>query len=399
MFRTVKKQQSNRKRRNLFTLGNFNRQLLYLVMIMLTFGALMVYSASAVRASSIGQSSFHFFLLQVIWIALGFVAMYIAYRTPLELLKRSSLAILIVSIVLLILVLIIGKDLNGASRWIDLGPFDLQPSEVAKIGFVIYLAAWLAKPRPTLTSISEAFKRHFYYDLLPFFVVLGTIGGLIILQPDLDTAAIIALTALSMYFVSGTDALHTIGSFFVVAITALLGFVAAVAAPYRLSRVQTYLQFLVTGEVQDTRDSGFQIYNGLVAIGSGGLLGIGFGESKQKFHYLQDAAFTDSIFSIIAEEFGLLGSFLVLGMFLAFMYLGIKIALNAKDKFSSLLAMGITTWITIQALLNIGANVALIPFGGIPLPFISYGGSGTLILMVAVGILLNISGQKKATRD
>jgi cell division protein FtsW len=365
---------------------------------MLVFGSLMVYSASAVRAASIGQSTFHFFLLQVVWIGLGLIAMYIAYKMPLDMLSRSAMLILLVSIVLLVLVLIIGKNLNGASRWIDLGPFDLQPSEVAKIGFVIYLAAWLSKPRPKLASISEAFKRHFYYDLFPFIIVLGVIGGLIIMQPDLDTAVIISVTALAMYFVSGTDALHTLGSIFILVVGGALGIVAAVAAPYRLSRIQTYIQFLLTGEVQDKRDSGFQLYNGLVAIGSGGLLGIGFGESKQKFHYLQDAAFTDSIFSIIAEEFGLLGSLLVVGMFLLFMYFGIRIALNAKDKFSSLLATGITTWITLQALLNIGANVALFPFGGIPLPFMSYGGSSTLILMIAVGLLLNISAQKIATR-
>lgn len=377
------------------SLGVHEYKLLYLTAAMLGFGILMVYSASAILAFYEGKSTFHYFLLQLLWVLASIIIGVVVYKIPLSIFSNTSAIIMLVTIAMLVLVLIVGKDINGARRWVDLGPFDLQPSEFAKLGFIIYLAAWLSRKRPVIKSYKEVIKHRFYYDLLPFMMLLGVVSILIILQPDLDTAVIIATTALTIYYVSGKDALHTLGAFFIVITMGAVGILAAVAAPYRVERIQTYLSFILTNQIQDIRGKGFQIWNGLIAISSGGLLGLGFGESRQKLFYLQNAAFTDSIFSIIAEEFGLLGSIIVIVAFLYFMSLGVHIAQSASDDFSALLAMGITTWITLQAFLNIGANVALIPFGGIPLPFISYGGSNTLTVVIGVAILLNISSHSK----
>jgi cell division protein FtsW len=373
-----------------------HRQLFVLVLSLFGLGALMVYSASAVIASGEDKSSFHYFLLQLVWLTAALVVMLIAYLIPLKTVQQSSVAVMLVSIVFLVLVLLIGKASFGARRWIDLGPFDLQPSEIAKLGFTIYLSAWLARKRPVVKRLEEAIRLHFYQDLLPFMLLLGMVCALIILQPDLDTAVIIALTALAVYFVSGTDAIHTLGTIFIVATSFLLAVFAAVAAPYRLERVQTFISFLLTGNIAQRTGAGFQLWNGLVAISSGGLLGLGYGESRQKLFYLSQAAFTDSIFAVFAEEFGLVGSVLLILAFMYFLSLGINIARNAPDKFSSLLALGITTWISVQAFLNIGANLAIVPFGGIPLPFLSYGGSNTITIALGVGLLLNIHRHSKS---
>ncbi|MBL8014695.1 MAG: cell division protein FtsW [Candidatus Doudnabacteria bacterium] len=390
-----------KKRRNIARTSDsrakskLNYPLLYLTIAFCVFGSMMVYSASAVRAYEKGVSPFHYFGLQLLWFLLAAIAGYAAYKIPLKLLPKASIAVMVVTIALLALVLVIGKDLNGARRWIDLGPFDLQPSEIAKLAFVIYLSAWLAKARPHIKDFQEMVKHHLQYDLLPFVMLMVIVCSLIILQPDLDTAVIIAITSLTVYFVSGKDNLHTIGSLFIVLASGVVGIFAALRAQYRLDRVNTYLEFLRTGKVQDIWDTGSQVWNTLIAIGSGGLWGLGFTNSRQKFSYLQDAAFTDSIFSIIGEEFGLVGSVLVILGFLFFMSFGIDIARKATDKFQALLAVGVTTWITLQAFLNIGANLAIIPFGGIPLPFLSYGGSNTIMIMIGVGLLLNISRQSK----
>lgn len=370
--------------------------LIYLVAGLSVFGLIMIYSASAVRAAQKDYSPLHYFALQGVWLILGVIAAYVAYRIPLKILPKASILIMVVTIILLMAVLVIGKELNGARRWIDLGLFDLQPSEIAKLGFVVYLSAWLAKQRPAIKDFAEMVKHHLQYDLFPFVLLMFIVCSLILLQPDLDTAVIIAVTSLAVYFVSGKGKVHTIGTALIVAVSALTALLAALRAEYRLSRVQAYIDFLRTGSFRDVLDTGFQQWNGLIAIGSGGILGLGLTKSIQKYNYLQDAAFTDSIFSIIGEEFGLLGSLMVIVAFLVFMSMGVEIARKAGDKFQALLAVGITTWITLQAFLNIGANLAIIPFGGIPLPFLSYGGSNTIMVLVGVGLLLNISKHGKS---
>lgn len=371
--------------------GILHKRLFFLACGLFIFGALMIYSASSVLAKNLGLSSFHYLAVQGVWLAAAFVFGYLAFKFNLDLLAKSNLATLIVggSIVGLILVLFVGKNINGATRWIDLGAFDLQPSEIAKLAIIIYLAALFAR-RTTPEKGKDPLKSHIYEVLLPFLLVLGVICGLILLQPDLDTAVIIAITALAMYYVSGTDFMHTIGTFAVLSMGGLLAVGAAILAPYRLDRVSTWLNLMVTGDVAEKFTKGNHLWNTLIAISSGGLMGLGYGESRGKLYYLNIAAYTDSIFTVIAEEFGLIGTILVILAFIYFLYLGIGIAQNSKDKFTGLLAIGITTWISVQAFLNIGANLTVVPFGGIPLPFISYGGSNTIMIAVGVGLLLNI---------
>jgi len=371
--------------------GGLHKRLFFLSVGLYVFGALMIYSASTVIAKDQGVSSFHYLILQMIWLAAAFMLGYLAYRFNLSVLAKSEVAtvILVGAIVSLILVLIVGKNVAGATRWIDLGPFDLQPSEIAKLAFIIYLASLLAN-RGNKSGAKVDLKVHIYEVLAPFVITLGMVCGLILLQPDLDTSVIIAITALAMYYVSGTDFFHTVGTIAVLVLGGILGVAAAVLAPYRLQRVTTWLNFITTGDIAEKATSGFQIWNTLIAISSGGLLGLGYGESRGKLYYLSIAAFTDSIFTVIAEELGLVGTCVVIFSFIYFLYLGIGIAQRAPDKFSSLMAIGITTWIAVQAFLNIGANLTVVPFGGIPLPFISYGGSNTLMIAIGVGLLLNI---------
>ena len=385
----LKQQKSQKPRAKEFV----DYRLLFLVAGMLFFGLLMIYSASAVVAFHSKGTTFHFFARQLLWISVGSLAAFIAYKFPLELVSKYSLHLLITAIAGLIMVLIFGEEINGARRWIYISDFSLQPSEVAKLAFVIYLAAWLSRKRPNFRKLESMVRYNLLYELLPFILWLIMISGLVMLQPDLDTTVIIAFTALTVYYVSGRDRIHTIGTTLIVGATGFLGVVAAILAPYRLRRVQVYIEFITTGSftLEQKRNEAFQVWNGLLAIANGGLLGVGYGESTQKLFYLQETAWTDSIFAVIAEEFGLVGSIAIIVAFLYFMSVGVDISLRARDKFSSLLAVGITTWITLQAFLNIGANLALVPFGGIPLPFLSYGGSNTIVVMVGVGLLLNVA--------
>jgi len=228
-------------------------------------------------------------------------------------------------------------------------------------------------------------------DMIPFLAILFLILTLVLLEPDLGTTGIIGIVALGMFYLSGEGALHNFGFFSIMITGGLVGVLAAVLESYRLSRIQTYLTVLKTGMPDDRLGSGYQLSQVLIAVGSGGFLGAGFGQSKQKFNYLGETAFSDTIFAVIAEELGFLGASLVVSAFLYFGIRGFKIALNAPDRLSALLASGITIWITLQAFLNIAAYIGLIPLTGIPMPFVSYGGSSMIVTLCGLGILLNIS--------
>lgn len=383
-----------------------HKPLFFLAIALFGFGAMMIISASAVLAVDNQLPATYYFVRQLQWLAIGLGGSFIVYQMPLKTLSKSSVFIMFIALALLFAVLFVGTERFGARRWISLGAFDLQASEVAKLGFIIYLSAWLARARPKFKNFIEAVKAHFLEELVPFALVLLVVSLLIVLQPDLDTAVIIAATALVMYYVSGKDIVHSLGTFAIILVAILAAVFAAVAAPYRLARVQTYVNFITTGEftAAERQDSAFQIVNSLTAIAEGGFFGKGFTQSTGKLFYLSDAAFTDSIYSVMAEEFGFVGSLALILAFLYFMNLGIGISRRAPDKFSALLAIGVTSWITIQAFLNIGANLAIIPFGGIPLPFLSYGGSSTLVVMAGVALLLNVhrhtvSTQRKSRRQ
>lgn len=358
---------------------------------LLFFGLILVYDSSVIVASSEPfNDPFHFFKLQTIWIFLGMIAAYITYKIDYHIYPKIIPIGLLITVILLILVLVVGTVTNGSRRWIDLGFFRLQPSELAKLVFTVFLASWLSKQKKVLKT-NNALKDYLISDLGPFLFLLMLITSLILVGRDLATTFIVGAIALSIYFVSGKDLLHTVGSIFIVIAMGVVATLAAVLAPYRLDRINTYLSFLKTGTVPDPLGTGYQLRQILIAVGSGGLFGVGFGESRQKFFYLGISGFTDTIFAVFAEEFGLFGSVIFVTIFLILIFRGLKIASTAKDRLGLLLASGIIFWIGLQAFLNIAANVGLIPLTGIPLPFISYGGSSMVVILAGVGILLNIS--------
>jgi len=276
-----------------------------------------------------------------------------------------------VTLLSLVLVLIpsLGTQIMGARRWLAIGGFGFQPAELIKLTFVLYLAALLSKKK----------------QLWPFLLLLGMILLLIMLEPDLGTAVVVTATGMVVYFASGGP----IWQMGLISLTGLLAGVGLIfSSSYRKERLLTFLN-----PTRDPLGASYHIRQILIALGSGGLFGVGLGQSRQKYEYLP-ATTTDSIFAVIAEEVGFIGGSLVILAFLVLIWRGMKIAREAPDEFSSLLATGITAWIGLQALVNLAAMVALVPLTGVPLPFISYGGSSLVIALVGVGILLNISKQK-----
>jgi len=240
--------------------------------------------------------------------------------------------------------------------------------------------------------MKTAIEKGFLKELLSFLSILGLVAVLIILEPDLGTTIIICATSFTMFLMAGESKAHTLGSLSIIILAIPIAILAAILEPYRLKRVQTFLTLLLTGEVGDVRGSGYQMQQILIGIGSGGLLGKGFGQSRQRFGYLvENTAFTDSIFAVVLEELGLLGGTVIILSWLLFLWRGLKVAINAPDKQGKLLASGITIWLTLQALMNMAANVGLIPLTGIPNPFLSYGGSSTIVTLLGIAILLNVS--------
>lgn len=370
--------------------SRFNIQLLIVIVGLSLFGAVMIYSSSIVVAVKQDLPPEHYFLRQLMWILIGLVFLFIAYKIDYHIIAKLSLPGLIISIVLLVVVLIVNRD-NDIKRWIDLTYFDLQPSEIAKITLLVYLSSFLAKQKEIKTITQKAIVKHIKTDILPFLGILGLVCGLIVIEPDMDTTIMLGVTGFILYFISGNDTLHTIGSVATGAFSALLVGIMTLTADYRMTRFKTFFDFWKTGDITDPFNTGFQFRQILIAVASGGMFGVGFGESRQKYHYLGDTAFSDTIFAIFAEEFGLIGCIVLVGIFIYIFLLGYKIAMKAPDKLGFLIAIAITTWITLQAVLHIGANVALIPINGNTLPFMSYGGSSIVINLAAIGILLNIS--------
>lgn len=362
------------------------------------WGVLMVYSGSVLVAVKNQQVPYFYAMKQGLWVILGLIAGYIAYRVDYHKYEKLSVVFLGGSLVLMIVVLLVNIN-NPVRRWIDLGWFSLQPSELLKLTFLIYLSSWLAnlKDRPKTQDKWKEFKHHFKRELGPFLLVLGIVCFSIVIQPDMDTTIMLGVTAFIIYGLSGNDYIHLIGTFATGAFMAIITIFTTLGASYRMSRFSNYFDFWKTGDIPNRYGSGYQLMQILVAVASGGMFGVGFGESRQKFSYLGDTAFSDTIFAIIAEEFGFAGCLAIVFIFLLILLRGYKIAQNAPDRFGSLLAMSMVTWINVQAFLHIAANVALIPINGNTLPFLSYGGSSTLINLTAMGIVMNIS--KYAKKD
>ena len=282
------------------------------------------------------------------------------------------------TIVLLVAVLVpgIGIYVSGSRRWLGVGPLTFQPSELAQLALLVFAADLLARRANELHDARRVLR--------PLLLVLGVVGALVCLEPDLDSTVLIAVIMGSIMLAGGIRALHLV---FLGGTGIALSAVLAVAAPYRRARVLTFLD-----PTADASNAGYQIVQSLIALGSGGISGVGLGASRAKWLFLPNAH-TDFIFAVIGEEVGLIGTMTVLGLFCAFAVLGIRVAQHAPDRFGMLLATGITVWVVVQAAVNIGAVIGLLPVSGIPLPFVSFGGSSLVVTMIAAGILANVASQ------
>lgn len=349
--------------------------LIILVFGLTIFGLLMVADASVVEAYRDFGDKLYYFKLQLQWAGIGLLGFVFASFFNYRRLRPLAVPLLIIALISLGLVLVpgLGTKVLGAKRWLEIGAFRFQPAELAKLAFVLYLAAFMSEKK----------------SLWPFLVLLTILIGLIIFEPDLGTAVIIAATGLVVYFASGAPIIWLSG-------LVLVGFLAGLGliflSPYRKERILTFFN-----PTRDPLGASYHIRQILLALGSGGLLGLGLGQSRQKYEYLPAAA-TDSIFAIIAEELGFVGALAVIIIFLLLIWRGFRIAKGAPDKFGALLATGIISWIGFQILINLSAIVALVPLTGVPLPFISYGGSSLVLIMTASGILVNISKQRRVEK-
>ncbi|MDF2460621.1 MAG: FtsW, cell division rane protein cell division protein FtsW [Candidatus Saccharibacteria bacterium] len=349
------------------------------IAILLAVGLVMMYSISPILSHKLGvgvERNFYF-LNQIKYVLIGLVVWIVASSISYNRWRKWSPWLMGVAIISLIGLLIpsISHSSHGATRWLDLGPISVQPAEILKISLILYLAAWLEKRQEEVKS--------FWDGLFPFGVMAGAAAFVVVvLQKDMGTAMVIALSTVGMYFAAGMLWRH-LG--LVAALGAAASWVFIMMAPHRVSRLTTFLD-----PSHDATGQGYHINQALIAIGSGGVLGLGLGKSIQVYGYLPEAA-NDSIFAIIAEEFGLLGSIGIIVAFGVLAYRGLLVARSAPDTFSRLAATGISLWLLFQSVINIGAMLALVPLTGIPLPFISYGGTSLIISLLGAGILLNIS--------
>lgn len=350
--------------------------LLISVIALIGLGVVMVYSASAIVAQDrFGDGAF-FFKRQVLWVALGAAALLIAQRIHFERLRRLTPLLLVCALAALALVLIpgIGRVAGGARRWLTVGPLSMQPAEAAKLALALYLAGFLTNRGMAVSQ----FRR----GVMPPIAVTGAMFVLILLQPDMGSALLIGLLAVAMLFVGGARISHLLG--LGVMGTPVVA-VAILGEEYRRRRILAFLD-----PWGDPQGAGFHIIQSLLALGSGGLFGVGLGHSRQKFFYLPERH-TDFIFAILGEELGLAGTLAVLGLFALFAYRGYRIARRAPNRYAGLLAGGLTTMVVLQAVINIGVTIGVLPITGVPLPFLSFGGSSMVFTMIAVGVLLNIS--------
>ncbi len=343
------------------------------VAALLIVGLMMIYSATFALGYQLHQQPTYYFIRQLLWMGLGTLALVVLARVEYHTWRRFSIPMMAVTMLLLGLVLLIGEARFGGQRWLFNG--SIQPSELSKLVIVIYIADWLSSKGDKIRKVS--------YGLIPFAILLGLITGLIVLQQDLSTAILIGITSLAMFFIAG-------GNLWQIMVSGLLGggtlFILITRSAYRLSRITSFLDPLNGDPMGD----GYQIRQILIALGSGGLTGLGLGASRQKFGYIP-ASHTDGIFAILGEELGLIGGLVVIGLFTFLAYRGFKIALAAKDSFGTVLASGITCSLIFQALVNVGVVTASLPFTGVPLPLISFGGSSLVVSMASIGLLLAIS--------
>lgn len=341
---------------------------------LLGIGIVMVYSASAVFAQNTFHDAYYFTKRQLIFAGLGLTSMYLMMNVDYWVWKKWAKPGFLISIFLLVLVLIIGREVNGSKSWLGLGSFGIQPGEFAKFGVAAFLAAWLSDNQKKIVLFNRG--------LMPALAIPVACFGLIMLQPDLGTGTVLIGTAVLMIFTAGARVSH----FVLLGLIGLAGFVGLVlSAPYRMARITAFLD-----PWSDPLGAGYQIIQSLYAIGPGGLMGLGLGGSRQKFAYLPEP-YNDFIFSIVAEELGFIGGTLILLLFLLLLWRGMRVAITAPDLFGNLLALGIISMLGIQVVINVGVVTGMFPVTGITLPFLSYGGSSLTLMLTGIGVLLNIS--------
>jgi len=367
---------------------SYHRQDYYLAIttfLLVVFGLIMIASASVVQSFEATGSNNYYLFRQGGFALAGIVVWWILQKVDYHIWKRIATVALGIGVVLLIAVLVpgIGVEAGGAKRWIGIAGQTLQASEIMKFALVVYLAYWFERKGKKITD--------FYSTFLPFVLIIGLVFLLVMQEPDMGTAVLICVIAGVMYLAAGAT-WGQVSTLLLAGFGTFLLFIQK--ADYRLKRLLTFLN-----PGADPLGAGYHVNQALLALGSGGLFGLGYGHSRQKYNFLPEAA-SDSIFAIIGEELGLIGVvFLVVLPFAIIVWRGLAIARKAPDMFGRMLALGITVWIGAQALLNIGAIVGLMPLTGLPLPFISLGGSSLVIMLAAAGVLLNISKQTTLSAD
>jgi len=347
--------------------SRFDFGLVALIFLLVGFGVVMVYNASAAEAYRDFGDKYFYLKSQAIWALVGLGLMLIVSQIKYTFFKRLSLPFFITSLGALVLVLIIAPRVQGAKRWLSVGGWSFQPSELVKLASVVYLSSWLSvKAR----------------DLKQFLFLLALTCGLVVLQPDLGTSLVIAITAFSLYFISGISWLK----FILISFTGvILAAGLVLTSAYRRQRLLSFLD-----PTSDPLGSSYHIRQALIALASGGLWGLGLGQSRQKYSYLPEVA-TDSIFAIMAEEAGFIGALIFIILIWLLIFKIFQLASRAPDAFSRFLVTGIGVWFGCQTWLNLGAMVALVPLTGIPLPLISYGGSSLVVNLLALGMVLNVA--------
>ena len=351
-----------------------------LVFALVVFGLVMISSASAVISYERFGRSDIYTIRQLISFGIAIAVWLFFQSIDYHFFRKIAPYLLFVTLGLLICVFIpgIGHSWRGAERWIGIGNFYFQPAEISKLTLILYLAAWFERREKEVKSFKKGF--------LPFALLLAFLAILLIKQPDIGTLTVLAATATVIYFLAGASLSHLVFGGF---LASFIFWFLVKYVPYRMARIIAYLN-----PEKDPLGIAYHVRNALIAIGSGGLLGLGFGQSRQKHLFLPEAH-TDSIFAVISEELGFIRAFLIILVFAYLAYRGYKIAQKAPDTFGRLVAAGITTWLVFQAFVNIAGITGLLPFTGVPLPFISYGGTSLVVSLAGVGILLNISKYSK----
>jgi cell division protein FtsW len=364
----MKRKRTSKPKLSLFAKGSPDRWVLGLALALSAFGLLMVYNASTIEAFRDFGDPYYYVKNQAVWLGIGWLGLLLASFLDYRVLKTLALPLFAFNILLLLLVLVpgIGVEIKGARRWLELGPVMFQPTEILKTSLVLYLAVWLEEKR----------------NLVSFLALIGVVLALVMAQPDLGTAVVIVGSAFLVYYLSGAPVFRLL---LISLLLGAVGFGLIWLSPYRQARLLTFLD-----PTADPLGSSYHVRQVLLSLGSGGLTGVGLGQSRQKYQYLPEAT-TDSIFAVVAEEIGFAGAIVMIAGFVILVYRGLLVAGRSDDPFGQLLAAGITAWVAVQTLVNLAAMVALVPLTGIPLPLISYGGSSLVVTLVSLGVLISVS--------